>query len=404
MKRTFALLLALLVSLLTLSYAESDDIARLEAEIEALRTEVEALKQALHAHTDPTVIARFDGGCIYFEDVYSEYESIRDMFDLYFQQPFDWDASQEIELQKQITCELAERAVIDAYLNKSGVTLLTDEQTAEIEERAKWTHDALSADYDEEALKDMGCDVEALIKEYTEEALSLARIKHLAGEVNVSEEYLKEFYEEYARNDEEYYSENPDELNFELAYGGALITCYPEGFRKTNMLVVPFTGEQLDKRDEIVFALEAAETDDEIQRLNAELDDVYAALKLSADEVYEIIKAGEKLTEMPDEYPLYGPNEGMIVSEGCAHIEPNVVSAAMALDGIGSISEPVRSNAGYVIIEYISDITPGRVPFDDVKAELFDIAYETLEHEQYTKNAAALVEAANIEYFFAGLN
>ncbi len=403
-------MLAIMISLLAPAFAETDDMARLEALIEELRAEVEALRQELRAQSDPTVIAKFDGGEIHFTDVYSEYEDIRDMYDLFYQSSLEENPTEALELQMQIARELAEKAVIDAHLEQAGVSLLSDEQLSEIDARAERTHGELSADYDEELLKEIGCDVESLKREYTEEALSLARIKYVAGEVNVTDEYLSDMYEEYALADEKYFTENPDEFSFELTYAGSLITWYPEGYRRIRKLLVPFTDEQLEERDEIIFALGSAETDDERERLNAELDGVYARLTDAANAVRERVAAGEKIVDLLNEYTqtddflTADPKQGVVVTEGYAYIDQNVVLAAMALENIGDVSAPVRVDAGYVIIEYVSDVTPGRVPFEEVKDELYDIAYETLEYAQYAQNAAALMEAANVEYFFAGLN
>ena len=69
--------------------------------------------------------------------------------------------------------------------------------------------------------------------------------------------------------------------------------------------------------------------------------------------------------------------------------------AAMLLENVGDVSEPVLGMSGVHIIRYESDVTPGAVPLEDVRDELYDEDLTTLREENYTALLEEWVAAIN---------
>ena len=99
------------------------------------------------------------------------------------------------------------------------------------------------------------------------------------------------------------------------------------------------------------------------------------------DEIQARIDAGEDFQALIDEY---GEDPGMqdeptatvgyYVSADSTVWDTAFRDAAMLLANVGDISEPVLGMSGIHIIRYEGDVTPGAVPLEEVRGQLFDEA------------------------------
>ena len=125
-------------------------------------------------------------------------------------------------------------------------------------------------------------------------------------------------------------------------------------------------------------ALEAAQADLDAKTAAAEQAkaDAFAAVQPTVDEVMAKIAAGEDFDALMEQYNTDpgmqrepGKTNGYAICEGFTPFETAFVDAAMALEKIGDVSEPVASDSyGYYIIRYQSDIAEGEVALDDVRS------------------------------------
>ncbi|MEG1604719.1 MAG: peptidylprolyl isomerase [Clostridia bacterium] len=138
-------------------------------------------------------------------------------------------------------------------------------------------------------------------------------------------------------------------------------------------------------REELVAELSAKKA--ELKKL----EDEYA-LTLSAKvaEVQGKIAAGEDFVQLIEQY---GDDPGMTEEPGltkgyyvCATTElyeKAFTDAAMALQKVGDVSEPVVGTNGIHIIRYMNDVTPGAVPLEEIRASIEASALEKIKTDLY---------------------
>ncbi len=151
------------------------------------------------------------------------------------------------------------------------------------------------------------------------------------------------------------------------------------------------------KTEELTAALTEAQTDLDAKTAAAEQakKDAFAAVQPTVDEVMAKIAAGEDFDALMEQYNTDpgmqrepGKTNGYAVCAGFTPFETAFVDAAMALEKIGDVSEPVASDSyGYYIIRYQADIAEGEVALDDVRAV---IEPEVLSDKQDTTYDAAV--------------
>ena len=133
----------------------------------------------------------------------------------------------------------------------------------------------------------------------------------------------------------------------------------------------------------------------------------FADVQDTLDEIQARLDAGEDFQMLIDEY---GEDPGM-QNEPTATLGYYVCAdsttwdtafrdAAMLLENVGDVSEPVLGMSGVHIIRYESDVTPGAVPLEDVRDELYDEALTTLREENYNALLEEWVAAINPVYHY----
>lgn len=278
------------------------------------------------------------------------------------------------------------------------------------------------------------------------------------GEIaELTDDDLKAAYDEKVAEDEESYSGSHGSFESAMTSESDVVCWMPEGYRTVkHILVVPgsdilsaFTSARSavtsaqtaldDLRDELdslndddAEAEEAAEdaeaepteaprTAEEIQ---ADIDaaeatlesakadltkaeaDCVASVQDKLDEIYAKIEAGDDFESLIE---TYGEDPGMqnepsktrgyYVCADSATWDRNFTAGAMALENVGDVSKtPAVTSSGVHIIRYESDVTPGAVPFEDVKDALSETTLETLRDEHYDSELESWITALNPQY------
>lgn len=155
---------------------------------------------------------------------------------------------------------------------------------------------------------------------------------------------------------------------------------------------------------------EKTQLEADIADLTKQLDDAktkaYAAIQPKVDEVETRLAAGEDFDALMAEY---GEDTGMQSDPGktngypvCAD-DTNYVdeftTAAMALAKVGDVSEPFQTQYGIHIVKYVSDITEGAVPLDEVKDTVSAEVLKTKQDDLYQTTLDQWITEANAKTY-----
>ena len=392
-----------------------------------------------------TVLAEYDGGTVTVADIIYDFNyQWSYYYQLYAMAGMELDEETVAMLRDSCVDAAVERAAQSAEAERRGIAL-TEEELAAAEQTARQLYDesyasllsqATDADEDVRAarveyeLYASGQDYETILAYYTAEALnSKLREQEDAGITDPGEESIEQAYDQRVESDEANYADSP--ASFESAMtSGTLVTWMPEGYRTVkHILVIPDESvltpyqeakSELDtmqsELDSLNEQLLAATDDDPAEgeeaadpaaletqiaaqeaaiaaaeeALQPLADACFADVQDTLDEIQSRLDAGEDFQTLIDEY---GEDPGMqneptatvgyYVSADSTTWDTAFRDAAMLLSNVGDVSEPVLSMSGVHIIRYESDVTPGPVPLDDVRDQLFDEALTAAREEHY---------------------
>jgi len=263
-------------------------------------------------------------------------------------------------------------------------------------------------------------------------------------EITVTEEDITEYFNDLVKEDMERAAQDP--AGYLAAYEGfkpyleqpeylpyAPETAYytPEGYRAVTHILLKPDDELLETWKGLVAKLEeqnspeeAAATDTEAETtpepteepVTQEMVDAAAkaimdSLQPQIDEIQKKIADGANFADLIAEY---GTDPGMQTEESRAKgyeihansssYEANFHKAAMALEKVGDISEPVLGQSGVHIIQYLKDVPAGAVDLSDaLKAMLKDTLLDEKQRAAFTSAEQEWKAAATIEYTEAGL-
>ena len=168
------------------------------------------------------------------------------------------------------------------------------------------------------------------------------------------------------------------------------------------------------KATELQAALEAAQADLTEKTAAAEqaLAAAFEAVQPTLDEVTEKLAAGEDFEALMEQYNTDpgmqrepGKTNGYAICEGYTPFESAFVDAAMALEKIGDVSEPVKSDSyGYYIIRYQSDIEEGEVALDDVRSVIEPELLSSKQDETYNSTVEQWTKEANVKTYIERLS
>lgn len=290
---------------------------------------------------------------------------------------YDLTTSEGIEAFQDYLLDSSITTQAEAYeAEQAGITL-TDEQKAEAKKTADESYDstwqqfvtqAKDAGSTEpevyankifaEALANNGTSVSKLKADYLKEAQDTLRIaahkEQLMEGVALTAEELKAKYDETLAAQKALFAENPSQYfaaESSSNYGAGVMPLYiPEGFYRVKHILV----------------------EDEA----------------TANEVKGKLDAGEDFDALLTEY---GTDDGMkseqyadgyLVGEGASFVEA-FLTAALALEKEGDVSDVVQSDYGYHIIKRYKDEPSREIPYEEIQTAFDEYEQTTYQTEYY---------------------
>lgn len=287
---------------------------------------------------------------------------------------------------------------------------------------------------------------EQLVEEQKASMASEKLYSDIVGDVTVSEEEVRAEYDSHVAAAQADYEAEPSYFDMDVN-DGATIYYYPAGYRYVKHILLAWPEEttaQLEELDsQILFkqqelsntqsalatlpadpaqdneseALSRQELMAEHDRVEGELEALLlqrdeveaaaaAALQPTVDEIRAAVEAGEDFDQL---IALYGEDPGMtsepamsrgyLVGYSSTNWVESFRDGAMALENVGDVSEPVRSEYGLHIIRYMEEIPEGPVAYEDVKATLENEALENKRSEAYQSVMTTWINDADVKVY-----
>lgn len=338
------------------------------------------------------------------------------------------------------------QADYDSLIEQIITSYLTDTEGKE--------HEALHTEAAEYAEKNAGITLDSYVAD-AEAALSREKLRNdVIKDVTVSDEELQAALDEQVSAAMEEYAASPASYGYAVN-NGTTVYYAPAGYRYVKQILVRFTEDDRaliteanaaltdantalsEAQTAYDAALTASEAEDADENAPAALEEAKAALaekQAAADEaqahvdaviaaaqaaiqprvqeVMDKIAAGEDfdaLMETYNEDPGMqrepGKTNGYAICADYSYFEAAFVSAGMALENIGDVSEPVASvTNGYYIIKYVADIAEGAVALDTVRESLTETELHEKQDAAYTEQIAAWLESADVKTYMERLD
>lgn len=456
MKKMLCLVLALILCG-AMALAETD-LDAANARIAELEAQVELYKPFY----DAQVIVEYDGGVVLLDEVMEEYAYMESMYAQYGVDLASM--GYDVQMKQMTAENLMQSAAQRAKAAELGLDQLDEEtlagMTAEAEANFETYVTSISSQMAAEGvteeetreqalayLADMGYSVEMILDSMITSYVDEQVYNYITGDVAITEEDVQATYDSLVADAEASYA-NDNTYNNARSSGETLVY-NPEGYRQVKHVLVKFDDEQaaqyadlndtLDTLNDELDAIlnpaeeteEAAEETEEaaeetteepaeevvvrteeevntdIAAAQAEIDALYAALMPTAQEVIDKFNAGTPFAELID---AYGEDPGMTaeptktngyaVAANSTTWDPAFTAGSMSIESVGGISEPVLGSYGIHIIYYESDITPGAVALEDVRAYVEDTALNNKISDTYTTTLADWTAALNPVYHY----
>lgn len=322
--------------------------------------------------------------------------------------------------------------IVSSFISSMGK--VTEESSDEDKAAAR-------ADAEAQLLSDYGFDEARYVEEYISQASSntvYSRVTdHLSKDLKVTDEDVQTYFEDLVKDDQETYENDAGAYEFYTQYYGQPSYYMPEGYRGITHILLKVDDDLLNNWKDLSARLEEqaqAETDtpaaEETPAEDAEptaepepteepvteemvtkaKEAILESVKATVDEIKARLDAGATFDDLIKEYGT-DPGmqddtmraEGYPVHNDSIRYDPAFKDAAMALEKVGDVSEPVVGSYGVHILHYLRDIPGGAVELtDDMKAEF----RETILHEMISEALHSAVdqwmEEAEIVYSEAG--
>lgn len=242
------------------------------------------------------------------------------------------------DVENEATVEYAEKAALTILIQlevtrqkaeELGLNVLSEEETAALELQAA----RLTEQYEYDS-------VEVLLDDLENSVIFDRLEEYCTQDVTVSDAEVREQYEEYLKMDQENFADNvPLYESMIAAYGSNESFYLPKGYRHLEYI-----------------------------RLKKASDDPEAEEKLK--EIQEKFANGTSFAELAGEYSIdQGDNVGVSIHADSVLWEAEFVEAAMAIEAVGEISEPVECEDGIYILYYESDVEGGPLEYTDTVKE-----------------------------------
>ncbi len=445
LKRLLCMAMAMLLAFGAVALAEEDLQAQLDAANERI-AELESEVELYRPYYERQIVAEYgDGGIVWLEDAQAEFDAAASAYAQY-----GMSIDQYADTVKQdILHTLVQKAVLRDKSTELGLDQLDDEAMATLEAEAAENFETYIENYksyfaqegatDEEAreqtvaaLQQYGLTQEVLTQQLLESYVDEQLHAFVTADVTVSDEDVQAKYDEMVADAQESYTNDRTYNN--ARNNGDPIAWNPEGYRAVKHVLIKFDDEQnqlytdlhstLDSLNAELEALdkpaeegeeaeegeapaeeEAPRTREEIQadigNIAMEIEALYSQLLPQAEQVIAEFEGGADFDSLIDAYNAdpgmqSEPNAtiGYAVSADSTTWDPAFTEGAMSIEAVGGISGPVYGSYGIHVIYYMSDITPGAVPLEQIADGVKEAALSSRITDVYNAQVDAWVEEA----------
>ena len=309
--------------------------------------------------------------------------------------------------------------IIASFISSAGT--ITEESSDDDKAAAR-------ADAEAELLSNYGYDEARYIKEYGAQAINntiYQRVTdHLSADLKVTDEDIQTYFEDLVKDDQEIYAEDAGTYEFYTQYYGQPSYYMPEGYRGITHILLNVDDELLNNWKDLSARLEEQKsaTEEETpaveetpaadaeptaepepteepvteEMVAAAKEAILESVKATVEEIKARLDGGASFDDLIKEYgkdPGMEDDttraEGYPVHNDSIRYDPAFKDAAMALEKVGDISEPVVGQYGVHILHYLRDIPGGAVELTD---EMKDEFRETILHEMITETVHSAVD------------
>lgn len=382
-----------------------------------------------------------------YDYYYAQYES------LYAQNYMVFSQEDKELLRDEVVKMLEYQALEQGKAAELGLDEISEEDREALRAEAETTFESDLAEYAvamgmevdaaREAVAELGFTPESYYEQAVELLPYTRLYEDLVKDIEVSDEDVQAEYQSYVDRDRESYETDIESYEMYTAYyGNADIYYIPDGYRlvKHILLETPedVSAELMDLQADItdakteldafieeLYALENVDEEAEVQpreeaeiqkdidaaqaaydELNRQYEEKEASILPSLapiiDEINEKLVGGATFDEMIAEYNtdpgMASTPDGYQVHKESIMWEPTFRDAAMALENIGDISEPVLTEFGVHIIQYAGDVQGGPVVMTEEQEEaLRETLLTSLQDAEYQKLFAVWMEEAEVQ-------
>ena len=290
---------------------------------------------------------------------------------------------------------------------------------------------AARADAEAQILSGYGYDEARYIKEYGEQAVNNTIYQRvtdrLSADLKVTDEDIQTYFDDLVKDDQEIYEGDAGSYEFYTQYYGQPSYYMPEGYRGITHILLKVDDELMNTWKDLSARLEEQKSAAEEQAQETPAEDaepteepeptaepepteepiteqmvsdakqaILDSVKATVDEIKAKLDGGATFEDLIKEY---GKDPGMEddatraagypVHNDSILYDPAFRDAAMALEKVGDISEPVVGQYGVHILQYLRDIPSGAVELTD---EMKDQFRETILHEMVVEAVHSAVD------------
>lgn len=388
------------------------------AAAEATEEPAEASQEPL---TDDTVLATVNGVDVtyaqvrnYYESMIAQYGSMLDVSD-----PEIASLIKELAINYAVT-----EQVLMQKAGETGADQFTDEELLNIQQAADDTYQNMLDQYkamfaEQGASEEQQTEAaEAFLasNSYTrDDVLNQLKLNELytrlmnavTGDLTVEEEQVRTAFDEKVQAAQQAYEQDKAQYDTDNM-SGSTVYYVPEGVRAVKHILVMMDQTDAAELKSLRTQLEELPEDDpQREEVQGKADAIMETVQPKLDEIMGKIASGEDFQALIDEYgedPGMQPgssyrDRGYYLSEATQVYETPFTQAALAIERVGEVSEPVLGSRGFHIIRYDHDVASGPVDYALVKDELKASELATLQQQAEANALAEWTEAATIELF-----
>lgn len=368
-----------------------------------------------------TVLATVNGVDVTYAQVKKNYDSIISQYGNYIdvndpeiagmikEMAVNYATTEEVMMQK--AAELGMDKFTDEELKNMEQTANDAYQSVFEQYKAMFAGDGVSeedqAKATEEFLSSNGYNKDDVFEQFKANEIFTRMMNETTKDITMEEADVKAAYDEKIQAAKDAYAANLAQFDTDNMNGETLYFI-PEGVRAVKHILIMMDQTQAAELKTLQEQLAGMKEDDPARaETQAKIDEIMAPIQGKLDEVQQKIAAGEDFQGLID---TYGEDPGMQEGNGYRDtgyyltketkvFEVPFTEAALALEKVGDVSEPVLGSRGFHIIRYDHDVDSKEIEYDMVKEELKITELEVAKQEAEAAAVTKWTEEAKIETF-----